>query len=68
MGQLEKQELLNEVEHKIGMARTFYNNDGDAQELIDIYEGYRKEGATLMEIKLLLDDAELFLDSVKETK
>ena len=65
MGQLEKQQLLNEVEHKIGMARAFYNGDGEAQELVDIYEDYRKEGATLMEIKLLLDDVELFLDTVK---
>ena len=65
MGQLEKQELLNEVEHKIGMARIFYNDNGEAQELIDVYESYRKEGATLMEIKLLLEDLELFLDSVK---
>lgn len=65
MSQSEKQQLLNEVEHKIGMAKTFYNGDGEAQELIDVYEGYRMEGATLMEIKLLLDDVELFLDTVK---
>ena len=66
MGQLEKQELLNEVEHKIGMAKTFYNNNGEAEELIEVYEGYCKEGATLMEVKLLLEDVELFLDSVKK--
>lgn len=65
MGQLEKQQLLNEVEHKIGMAKTFYNSNGEAEELIEVYEGYCKEGATLMEVKLLLEDVELFLDSVK---
>ena len=65
MERMEKEQLLNEVEHKIGMAKTFHNNNGEANELIEVYEGYCKDGASLTEIKLLLEDLELFLDSVR---
>lgn len=64
MKQAEKEQLLNEVEHKIGMVKTFYKDEVGAEELIESYEGYRKEGVSNTEIKLFLDDLNLFLESL----
>lgn len=63
MKQAEKEQLLNEVEHKVGMIKTFHKGSNEAEELISVYEDYRKEGTSITEIKLFLDDLNLFLES-----
>jgi hypothetical protein len=57
----EKELLLNQVEHKIGMIKAFHNND-EAQELVELYDEYNKTGASYTEIKLFLEDLDLFLE------
>lgn len=66
MKQVEKEQLLNEVEHKIGMVKTFYKDDDGAEELIGGYEDYQKEGTSFTEIKLFLEDLNLFLENAKQ--
>lgn len=65
MKQVEKELLTNEIEHKIGMVRTFHKDKDGADELIEGYEDYRKEGVSVTEAKLLLEDLNLFLETVK---
>lgn len=65
MKQIEKELLLNEVEHKIGMVKTFHKDEDGAEELIEGYEEYLIEGVSVTEAKLLLEDLDLFLDTVK---
>lgn len=62
MNQIEKEQLLNEVEHKVGMIKAFHNEDDNAKELIELYDEYRKDGTSVMEIKLFLEDLNLFLE------
>lgn len=65
MKQHQKEQLLNAIDHKIGMVKTFYKNISGSEDLISIYEDFRKEGSTYTEIKLFLDDLNLFLESVQ---
>lgn len=65
MNQFDKEQLLNEIEHKIGMIKSFYSDVEGADELINGYEDCLKEGTSFTEIKLLLEDLNLFLEGVK---
>lgn len=60
--------ILSQVEHKAGMIKTFYKDVEGAKELIEIYDAYTKEGTSFVEIKLFLDDLNIFLDGMKEEK
>lgn len=65
MNQIEKEQILSHVEHKVGMIKTFYKEEVGADVLISSYEDYRVEGTSFTEIKLFLEDVNLFLESVK---
>ena len=62
MNQIEKEQLLNEIEHKIGMIKVFYKDNDGAEELIKSYEEYTEKGVSYTEIKLFLEDLNLFLE------
>lgn len=61
----EKEELLNQVEHKVGMIKTFHKDAEGSGGLLETYEEYIKEGTSHAEMKLFLDDLTLFLDTVR---
>lgn len=61
MNQSEKELLLNSIEHKVGIVATFYRDVEGAEDLLNLYEEYKKEGTSITEIKLFLDDLNTFL-------
>lgn len=62
MNQTEQEQILQQVEHKIGMIKAFHKDEVGADELIASYEEYSKEGISFTEIKLFLEDLNLFLN------
>lgn len=65
MNQIEKEQILSEVEHKIGMIKTFHQEKEGVDVLISSYEEYIVEGVSYTEVKLFLEDLNLFLESIK---
>lgn len=69
MNNAEKEILLNEIEHKVGMIKTFYKaskHDTDtAKELIELYDEYVRDGTSTIEVKVFLQDLNLFLETNK---
>lgn len=63
MDSIEKEMILSQVEHKIGMIKAFYRDQDGADELISSYEEYDKDGTSYTEIKLFLEDLELFMET-----
>lgn len=61
MNQSSQEQILSQIEHKIGMIKTFHKDKDGAEELINLYESYRKDGADFLDIKLFLEDLNLFL-------
>ena len=65
MNQSEKELILSDVEHRIGMIKSFYKEEEGADELINSYEEYLKTGISHTEVKLFLEDLNLFLEGCK---
>lgn len=69
MNNAEKEILLNEIEHKVGMIKAFYKaskHDTDtAKELIELYDEYVRDGTSTIGAKVLLQDLNLFLETNK---
>jgi hypothetical protein len=65
MDQAEKEQILSQVEHKVGMIKTFHKDVPGADDLIKLHADYQKEGTSVTEIKLFLDDLNLFLESTR---
>lgn len=66
MNQIEKEQILSQVEHKVGMIKTFHKDEVGADDLISSYEEYQKDGTSYTEIKLFLEDLNLFLETAKQ--
>lgn len=66
MDQIEQEHILSQVEHKVGMVKTFYRDEVGASDLISSYNEYQNEGVSYTEIKLFLEDLNLFLESVNK--
>lgn len=65
MRQYENELLTNEVEHKIGMIKTFYSGAEGADEFIEMYNEYTNDGCSVYEIKLFIEDLTLFLEGME---
>lgn len=61
---LEKENVLNFVETKIGVIKNFHKEKDGAQELIEVYDDMVKNGTSTFELKLLVEDLELFFESI----
>lgn len=57
--------VLEDIETKIDLIKAFRSNESKADEIIELYENYKEEGASFTEIKLFLEDMKTFLESVK---
>lgn len=65
MKQYEEEQMLSQVELKVGLIKSFHMDEVGADELIESYEDYLKDGTSYTEIKLFLEDLDLFLENVK---
>lgn len=65
MNLAEKEMLLNQIEHKIGIIRTFHKEEDGVNELIEVYEDMVKNGTSTLEAKTFQDDLDLFLETSK---
>lgn len=61
MKQAEKELLVNQIEHNIGLVKTFHQDKPGANELIEVYEEISKKGTSTIEAKAFVDDLNLFL-------
>lgn len=61
---LEKENMLNFVETKIGVIKNFHKEKSGAQELIEVYDDMVKNGTSTFELKFLVEDIELFFESI----
>lgn len=59
MKELEKELLLNSIETKIGIIKSFHKKEG--ADLIELYNDYKKNGTSYMEAKLFENDLIEFL-------
>lgn len=66
MNQIDKEQILAQVELKIGIIKTYYVDESGADELIRVYDDYKRDGTSVLEIKLFLDDLLLFIESAKQ--
>lgn len=64
----DKEQLMENVATKVGIVRALYQTRSGADELIDLYGEYQRDGASIEEIKLFREDLELFLDTAIQMK
>lgn len=62
----EKELLLNQIEHKAGMLKTFYKDEDGASDLIEVYEDAVANGISIKVAKILLEDLTVFLKEMNE--
>lgn len=61
---MEFKDLINYIDIKISVIKTFHSDKTVAQDLIECYDDMKSNGTTIEETKMLYDDIENFMSEL----
>lgn len=59
---VEQEQILNNLDIKVEKLKRKFGNEDSAKELIELFEDYKKNGTTELELKLLWEDIHNYLE------